>query len=64
MNRVLGGAPAVAAFLVVFVVSGMGGSTEGLADHCQLPDNGSGTADLPPAGCGYVSPGHFHVMMR
>jgi hypothetical protein len=23
---------------------------------CIVPDNGTGTADLPPSGCGYVVP--------
>ncbi len=28
----------------------------GYAPNCALPDNGSGTANLPPAGCEYVAP--------
>ncbi len=30
---------------------------------CVVPDNGSGTVDLPPAGCGYVSPDDFHMIV-
>ena len=33
------------------------------ADVCVVPDNGSGTVDLPPAGCGYVSPTDLHLMI-
>jgi len=32
----------------------------GYAANCALPDNGGGTANLPPAGCQYVAP--FDVM--
>jgi hypothetical protein len=31
---------------------------------CQVPDNGSGTVNLPPAGCGYVSPADLHEMIN
>jgi hypothetical protein len=30
---------------------------------CVVMDNGSGTVDLPPAGCGYVSPADLHMMI-
>lgn len=30
------------------------------ADPCVVVDDGSGTAVLPPPGCGYVSPDEFH----
>lgn len=33
-------------------------------DVCNLPDNGSGTVDLPPAGCSYLSPGNFHAIVN
>ncbi|MCP3982157.1 MAG: hypothetical protein GY716_22855 [bacterium] len=33
------------------------------AQPCEVPDNGGGTVDLPPAGCGYVSPSDFHVLI-
>jgi hypothetical protein len=33
------------------------------AQPCTVPDNGSGTVDLPPAGCGYVSPDDLHIMI-
>jgi hypothetical protein len=29
-----------------------------------LPDNGSGTVDLPPAGCAYLSPTNFHEIVN
>lgn len=32
-------------------------------DICNLPDNGSGTVDLPPDGCSYLSPGNFHAIV-
>jgi hypothetical protein len=30
---------------------------------CVVPDNGGGTVDLPPAGCGYVSPADLHEII-
>ena len=30
---------------------------------CTVVDNGSGTVDLPPVGCGYVSPDDLHRMI-
>jgi hypothetical protein len=30
---------------------------------CTVVDNGTGTIDLPPAGCGYVSPEDLHRMI-
>jgi hypothetical protein len=34
-----------------------------LADPCVLEDNGSGTVDLPPEGCGYLSPTDVHELI-
>jgi hypothetical protein len=34
-----------------------------LAQPCIVPDNGTGTVDLPPAGCGYVSPDDLHMII-
>ncbi len=34
-----------------------------LGQPCTVPDNGGGTVDLPPSGCGYVSPDDLHVMI-
>ena len=31
---------------------------------CQVLDNGTGTVDLPPQGCGYVSPADLHMMIN
>src|SRR3989338_5391869 len=31
---------------------------------CVVPDNGGGTADLPPQGCGYVSPDRLHEIIN
>jgi hypothetical protein len=31
---------------------------------CIVPDNGTGTVTLPPAGCGYVSPTDLHRMLN
>jgi hypothetical protein len=30
---------------------------------CEVPDNGSGTVDLPPMGCGYLSPQDVHMII-
>ncbi len=35
-----------------------------LAQPCVVPDNGAGTVDLPPQGCGYVSPSDLHEMIN
>jgi hypothetical protein len=42
---------AVAVWLVGWTVSAVAGDT------CVVPDNGTGTATLPPIGCDYTSPG-------
>jgi len=34
-----------------------------LAAPCNVPDNGSGTVDLPPAGCAYLSPQDVHEII-
>jgi hypothetical protein len=33
------------------------------AQPCEVPGNAAGTVDLPPAGCGYVSPNDLHIMI-
>jgi hypothetical protein len=32
-------------------------------EPCVVADNGNGTANLPPEGCGYVSPAELHMMI-
>jgi len=53
--------------------SGMSGSTtatirmksgEPVPPPCTVVDNGSGTVNLPPAGCGYVSPNDLHEIIN
>ena len=34
-----------------------------LAQPCEVPDNGSGTVDLPPDGCAYLSPNDVHEII-
>jgi len=34
------------------------------AQPCVVPDNGGGTVNLPPSGCGYVSPVDLHEMIN
>src|SRR5262245_5428537 len=34
------------------------------AQPCTVPDNGGGTVNLPPQGCGYVSPTDLHEMIN
>jgi len=52
--------------------SGMSGSTtatirmgtgQPAPPQCVLPDNGTGTVDLPPVGCGYLSPDDVHKII-
>jgi hypothetical protein len=33
------------------------------AQPCEVPDNGTGTVDLPPAGCAYLSPNDVHEII-
>jgi hypothetical protein len=40
-----------------------GGSNVALAGECTVPDNGSGTAQLPPPGCPYLSPDEVHLII-
>jgi hypothetical protein len=35
----------------------------GVPAGCVVPDNGTGTVDLPPAGCGYLSPDDLHMII-
>jgi hypothetical protein len=52
--------------------SGMSGSTTGTIrmgsgqpspGPCEVPDNGTGTVDLPPVGCPYLSPDDVHKII-
>ncbi len=42
----------------------MGAGVPGTPPPCTVVDNGSGTANLPPAGCDYVSPEDLHMMIN
>jgi hypothetical protein len=55
--RLFGRSLALLSFLLLAVASLVS------AQPCEVPDNGSGTVDLPPAGCGYVSPNDLHMMI-
>jgi hypothetical protein len=33
------------------------------ADPCEVADNGTGTIDLPPVGCDYLSPSEVHLII-
>ena len=35
----------------------------GIASECTVPDDGSGTATLPPPGCPYLSPDQVHMII-
>ncbi len=55
------------------VLDGMSGTTtaslrmqageEAPSNACVVPDNGTGTVDLPPPGCGYLSPNDVHMII-
>ena len=51
----------VAAVLLLLVTSLI--ASAALADPCVLPDNGTGTVDLPPEGCDYLSPDEVHEII-
>ena len=39
-------------------------STPGLSEYvCNVPDNGSGTVNVPLEGCVYVNPTEFHMIV-
>lgn len=42
-------------------VFALAGSVE--AQPCVVPDNGGGTVNLPPEGCGYLSPTDLHMII-
>ncbi|MBI4604261.1 MAG: hypothetical protein HY721_20065 [Planctomycetes bacterium] len=44
-------------------VTDTAGAGGGLPPSCVIPDNGTGTVDLPPANCGYVSPEDLHMII-
>jgi hypothetical protein len=56
------------------VLDGMAGTTSATlrmqagepagANPCDVPDNGSGTITLPPAGCEYLSPDEVHMILN
>ena len=41
----------------------LGSSGVAAADPCEVPDNGTGTVTLPPAGCDYLSPDEVHLII-
>jgi hypothetical protein len=49
-------------FLGVVVLAGM--TSAAWAQPCTVPDNGSGTVNLPPPGCGYLSPNDVHEIIN
>jgi hypothetical protein len=40
------------------------GSPNDVSATCDVPDDGSGTVVLPPAGCGYLSATDFHMIIN
>lgn len=58
--------PAVTArrsFFLVVLALVLGATGAGRAAPCVVTDNGSGTADLPPAGCDYTSPDEVFLIL-
>lgn len=53
----------VAASCLLLVVLASPAAAQTLGGACQVPDNGTGTVTLPPAGCGYLSPSQFHAII-
>lgn len=49
--------------MTVFFCGVIGVGFAGTPAPCVVVDNGSGTVDLPPANCGYVSPTDLHMMI-
>ncbi len=60
MNKSLRTAPGVFLLLALCTVTA---SFDAHAAPCVVPDNGSGTVTLPPAGCGYLSPTDVHMII-
>jgi len=44
-------------------IDASGAVTAGPGGPCEVVDNGSGSVDLPPAGCDYLSPGDVHKII-
>ncbi len=59
--RRMGRLPAMSAILAMLVLSTL--PLTGGAQPCELPDNGSGTVNLPPEGCEYLSPDEVHQII-
>jgi hypothetical protein len=64
MRRTRYSAPACPGSFVFAMVLGLLLPTLGAATPCIVTDNGSGTVDLPPNNCGYVSPADFHMIIN
>jgi hypothetical protein len=50
--------------LILATVVGLAFPALGQASPCVVTDNGSGTVDLPPNNCGYVSPADLHMIIN
>lgn len=61
-QRIWRGMALVALSLVLTGGAVHGGVPPG-GNPCVVPANTSGTVDLPPSGCGYVSPDQLHILL-
>lgn len=52
-----------AATVLVFALIGSPAAGDTYHDACVAPDNGTGTVELPPDGCGYLSPAEVHLII-
>ncbi len=55
--------PVGAAALLAVLVGAALFAPPASGEPCVLPDNGDGTADLPPEGCQYISPDEVHMII-
>jgi hypothetical protein len=52
-----------AAFAAGLVLAAGAVHAQTLPPECNVPDNGTGTVTLPPAGCNYLSPDQVHMII-
>ena len=62
MQRMMKGAALVA--LGLALASGAVYAAPAPPPPCNVPDNGTGTVTLPPAGCQYLSPSQVHMIIN
>ena len=53
----------VVCLCLALLLIGSGSAHAQLGDACEVPDNGTGTVTLPPAGCSFLSPQEVYMII-